>query len=411
MNEKTRKILKAVILLYTLLMVSVFAFSFIIGQNLHGDEQWHYRQVWFFLNGRWFLHGTITMIPGYHFIMFLLGYLFNTNLLSHIRIFSFFFSFLTVVIFYLMAEKTNEKNSVIKTVQYFVMPIIFPFFFLVYTDIFSMLFLFIALFCTLSKKYTAAGIWGIISLFSRQNNVIWLAFLFCIIYVMEFGYSFERKKIITHLKKRWIFLLGFLLIVLFVIFNKGFTLGDRGSHPIALHTGNVFLMLFLFFFLFLPLNVSNFKKIVIFLKENKTYFLYIAFFFVFYLLTYKNDHPYNNYTGIDDPFYFNLRTRLLVFSCSGLWQKVLYFIPAAYAALSIRVTKLSDKSFYLLWPFTVLYLAPSWLIEQRYYMLTYSFFILFKEEESPLVEYSTIVLYVLLTIFLFDGIVKWQFFL
>jgi len=107
-----------------------------------------------------------------------------------------------------------------------------------------------------------AGLIGIASIIVRQNNIIWLFFIFILIYALE-NNSFNKYSLKAHLKKSWIFLLGFLAFLIFAILNKGIAIGDKESHPLAsLHFSNIYFMLFLFFFLFLPLNLSNLKKII-----------------------------------------------------------------------------------------------------------------------------------------------------
>jgi alpha-1,2-glucosyltransferase len=186
--------------------------------------------------------------------------------------------------------------------------------------------------------------------------------------------------------------------------NKGFAVGDKGAHPaFSFHLGNIFFILFLFFFLFLPLNISNFKKIIKLVKKNKKIMVLILGVFL-YIIAFKNSHYYNAHT------YF-LRNRLLVYFTANVFRKVLFAIPIIYSVLSIIVTKLKKKSFYLLYPFALVYLLPSWLIEQRYYLIPFVLFMLFRKKQSKVVEYSTIILYVVSSLYLFYGVVNWWFFL
>jgi alpha-1,2-glucosyltransferase len=109
--------------------------------------------------------------------------------------------------------------------------------------------------------------------------------------------------------------------------------------------------------------------------------------YVFFLCTFKNDHEYNQPQGF-------IRNRILVFSAQGLWHKTLFFIPLALNLLSLSVARLQDPRYYLLYPFTVLYLLPSWLIEDRYCIIPVVFFLLFVKTRAKAVEYATPVLYV-----------------
>ena len=95
----------------------------------------------------------------------------------------------------------------------------------------------------------------------------------------------------------------------------------------------------------------------------------------------------------------------------GFLIKSLLFLPIAYSFLSLFVTEFKRKSFYLLYLFSFLFLLPSWLIEQRYYLIPFSLFILFKKEENKLVENLGIWLYVIFSLIIFYLIGSGKFFL
>jgi len=248
---------------------------------------------------------------------------------------------------------------------------------------------------------------GILSLFIRQNNIVWLAFMCVFIHFEKYNFEFSVKIFQKSIRDYWIFIIGFILFIIFLIINKGVAIGEKLMHPSFLfRTGNIFFMMFLFFFLFLPLNISNFQKIIQHIKKNKKFIIIIAIVFSIYMLTFVNDHPYNYYL----PRYF-IRNRILLYFNSTFVLKTLFFIPIAYSMFSISVTKLHRKSFYILYPTTLIFLLPSWLIEQRYYLIPFTLFILFKKEESKLVECLTITFYVLASAGIYLGMRNNFFFL
>jgi len=71
------------------------------------------------------------------------------------------------------------------------------------------------------------------------------------------------------------------------------------------------------------------------------------------------------------------------------WKLVL-FIPVALSVLALGVTRLQQRSFYWLYPFTLLSLIPFWLVEPRYYFVPYSLFILMQERRSPRLEWLAV---------------------
>jgi len=75
-------------------------------------------------------------------------------------------------------------------------------------------------------------------------------------------------------------------------------------------------------------------------------------------------------------------------------SKSLYFLPIAYSILSLCVTPLKSRSFYLLYPFTILFLIPLPLIEIRYEFIPLALFLLFKEPDSERITVFTLATYV-----------------
>jgi len=258
-----------------------------------------------------------------------------------------------------------------------------------------------------NQQYRLAGVVGFFSLFVRQNNIVWLGFMCAFICYEKYNVKFDLQTLKHYIKDCLAFIIGFAIFTVFIIVNKGIAVGDKGMHPAySLHLGNIFFMLFLFFFLFFPLNISNFSKITRFLKGNKNIGLLIMVVFLVYQFTFSNTHPFNQ-----EKYNFFLRNKILIYFSSTTLLKILFFIPVAYSLLSIKVTELSKKPFYLIYPFTILYLIPSWLIEQRYYLIPFTLFMLFKKEQTKLVTYSTITIYVLSSAILFYGIRMKRFFL
>ncbi len=161
-------------------------------------------------------------------------------------------------------------------------------------------------------------------------------------------------------------------------------------------------MLFIFFFLFLPLNIQNFQRIKNMIKTDKKFLLLIFLMFPIYFITFKL-HPYNY--GL-----FFLRNILLSYFQSDIF-KALFYLPIAYSILSIRVTCLLKKYYYFLYPLTLVYLIPSSFIEQRYYIIPYSLFILFKKSDNNFVEYVTVLWFFIISAIFFYLIRNRLFFL
>jgi hypothetical protein len=314
-------------------------------------------------------------------------------------------SFASVIVFYLIAWKVCSRPSIVKTLQYSFFPLFFPFFPLVYTDILAILMILLAFYCILWNKYTLSGLIALLSVLVRTNNIIWFAFLYMFIYIENYGYNL--KAFTKSIKLSWFYLIIFGLFGLFIFINRGVALTDKGMQPVGgLYSGNIFFLLFVWTFLFLPLNIANTPRILNLLKNAK-WILPAGFaIYLLYILTFQSNHPYNQ-TNLS---YF-LRNQLLVNVTHNWALKNIFFIPVAWSALSIGVTRLRQRNFYWLYPFTALSLLPIWLIEPRYSFVPISFFLLFKEEKSRRVEWVTIAIYVVIALLLLSPLRSELFFI
>jgi len=380
-----------------ILCITLFCYLQIKSEPAFVDEQFHHEQIVKFINEDYTMSPVITTIPGYHVVMTLLMKPFKTSSLSLMRFFNVCFSLGLILIFYLILKKMNEPLIINKTLTYYFLPIVFSLLFLLYTDILSILLVLIALYLALSKKYFFSGLVCILSILIRQNNIIWLGFIFFMIYLENKG------SVINHLHRTWTFILGLILFIIFMTLNGGVSMGDKLMHEGSLYLGNIYFVLFLFFIIFLPYNLSNFNKIVQLIKRKKLPVLVFTFLgFLVYIATFKITHPYN----FIEVF---LRNQLLLYFTSSLLLKSIFFIIITYTIFSLIVTRLKRKSYYLIYLFTFLYLFPSELIEQRYYLIPFTLFILFKDGE--LVGTKTIFVYAIVSLSLFFGIIARLFFL
>jgi len=393
---------------FVLFSLLVFAVAFILLKDVTWivDEASHYLYIQQLLSGDFTAPNRKIMIPGYHVAMAALAYVLNISSLPSIRFLTMVFTYLSIFVFLLLLLST--KNYAVspfnKALQYIFFPIFFIHLFLVYTDHFSLLLIFISLYFLFKQQYRLAGIMGIASCLIRQNNIIWMLFMVVYAHHEKHGFKFNLEILKSSIKDFWVFFLAFGIFWIVVFLNDGkVSMTDpKGAHPsFSLHFENIYFLLFTFFYLFLPLNIANCAKINDLIKKNKWVILGLLVLFLFYMLTFVNDNPNNsNPAGM---YYFVNNTILIIFTSSVL-LKVLFFIPIAYSVLSIAVTKLHQKSDYLLYPFTILFLMPSWMVSTRYHMIPLILFLLFRKESSKSVEYSTIALYMISAAVLFFGI-------
>ncbi|MCL5798121.1 MAG: Dol-P-Glc:Glc(2)Man(9)GlcNAc(2)-PP-Dol alpha-1,2-glucosyltransferase [Patescibacteria group bacterium] len=394
-----------VIVFFFLLLVFATAFRLVENYSEIIDEYYHFGQITRFLGHDFSLELGLSTLPGFHLLVAFILQLLGEKGLPWARFVTFMFNLLTIPVFYAAARKIEEKAAFVRTMQFAFLPIIFPYYPLVYTDIFSLLLVFCALFLALSKKYYLSGIVATLSIAVRQNNIIWLMFINLLTFISESGLKINVQTVRNHIKRSLTFILGALLFILFVLVNHGFATGAKSFQPVTfLNMGNLYFFLFSFSIIMLPQSLASFPKIVAFLRKEKKSILLIFIFFLLLLLSFQNSHPWNQYT------YF-LRNKILVAAASSPPLKLLYFIPIVYGFIMFFIVRLQKKEYYLLYPFIILYLLPSWLVEVRYLFIPFAMYLLFRKRLSDRVEKVTAAYFFTLSIVFFWGLVNWVFFL
>ena len=143
------------IILFLILSFSIFfyiiSFIRIKNQILIVDEGNHTDQITRFVHGEFLFNSFLMTIPGYHFVMAVFVKMFKAESLSDIRLIALFLNILILPVYYLCARQIGHSNPLFKTLQFAYFPIIYPFYFLIYTDIFSLLLILAAFFFILRK--------------------------------------------------------------------------------------------------------------------------------------------------------------------------------------------------------------------------------------------------------------------
>ena len=96
----------------------------------YGDEHWaHMPHILQFAHGNFSLEQNILpMIPGYHTVMAALSRLTGMESQAHLRLLSLLISLPSVYFFYHCAKSIKPAIAGVTTLQYFLLPILFPFF-------------------------------------------------------------------------------------------------------------------------------------------------------------------------------------------------------------------------------------------------------------------------------------------
>lgn len=399
-------------------LTGLCALLYLSQRGFVADEWIHARQIVTLARGQLEIVKKLTMFPGYHVVLALLAWLTGAQGPTALRMLSALVSLPVIPIFYLIVRQLAPRFAAVATLQFAFLPILFPFFFLLYTDAFSLLLVLFSVLLMLRHRRNAAAAVAILAVLVRQTNILCLAFVLGLAYLEDHGLALSREKLVSFLCQHLVFVLGLAGFAVFIIVNGGIAVGDKSAHPLKLSLGNVYLFLFLYFFLSLPVHLVALKSALAGLGDKRVLGMSLLLYGVF-MFTFVNDHPYNQFHAEafqssaakwveHTPF---LRNELLHLATENALTKTLFFLPVLLSCLVLLKTKLVQSRFWLVYPLLLLLLAPSWLIEQRYCLVPLALLLLARERRSPALEYATVALGFAGSVYFAYGIDQYLFFL
>jgi len=364
------------------------------------DEANHLGQIQRYLAGNYVT--TSTASGGFHALAAMFARLSADSEEETIRLFVVLVSAATILSFRSLVQSFAPQAESMRTLQFALFPLLFPFWFLIYTDVLALLLLLLAVGALRWDRFPVSGILMMLSMAVRQSYVVWLALLGVWTAVTN------ADAPLGQLVKRGLsFGIAAILFVLFVVVNDGVAIGDRDSHPdMQFHIENLLFMLVCFFLTFLPLITSKIPQIA---RLHPALLLAVSVSSVALLFgTFQVDHPYNDNVVTEDIF---LRNVLLQAMTSSTLARVTASAAITFAVLSLCVIRLRQPIHYLIYPFAALSVLPVWLIEQRYYLPAFALFMVFRESASPGIERAILAINGVAALYLFAGIVEGRFFL
>lgn len=401
---------RGTVLILVVLIAAVFGYIIItMNSNLHADEGFHAGQIWLFYDGQDKLAGNITVPPTYHYIIgkivqFTGGY--HDNLL---RLISLTIALLTIPIVYFVARFYNQSDAWLKTLQIYFTPLIFPYFFVLYTDIWSLGFVALTLLLTLQKRYFWAGFAGCLAILIRQDNIAWVGLIYlyaCFESIIKIDKKNVLQLVVNALTKGAIFNLVFIGFLAFVYVNGGVAIGDAEAHKMsAFNLSNFHVFLICCWILFLPTHIVQIPKILPLLRKPIVILLLMVGFFT-YVGTLKNTHPYN--TIMYDYFVHNGLIHLLV---DFPLIKVFSYVLAAWTFLSLLTIELPDWRWRWLIFIAPLAAISHPLIEPRYYIPAFFLIHILRPTLPQKIEFFTLALYIMVSAYILYATTKEMIFL
>jgi alpha-1,2-glucosyltransferase len=384
-GEATRAAAAAAVVL----VAAVGAYRALRPLQRYSDEIHHYKQIRGFCEGDYRANPRVTTIPGYHALSALVGRATGDCSLQQMRLVNAVIGVLSVAAFFAAVRAAGAAVPVARTLQYFFLPILLPYHFLVYADSISLLANLATLALLLRARFLLAGLVGSLAILVRQTNVVWLALVCLVAYLDAAEVRSAPHPLTAWLRRSWTALLGLAGFALFVLWNGGVAVGGRGAFAAGFHTGNVFLFLALYFVLFLPANAAALRRRARRLADPRLLAL-LALAYVLFLTTFRVDHPFNKFEGF-------LRNEMLSVVVSSLLYKHVFFAFAAGGLIALFLTRLRRPSLYLIYPLALATLLPLRLIEHRYGLPAFVLLLVCREDDPAPVEYGGVALLALLS--------------
>jgi len=358
------------------------------------DEVAHYVHINRFDHGDFRIAWDIlTVLPGYHALSAAVLWATDQRMLAAARLLNAVYGLLAIGAFHWMRKVSVGKADAAATLQFALLPILFPYDFMVYTDVLSLAFVLAAGAATLARRDIISGVLMIGALCIRQTNVIWLPLYAWLALSRDETFVSSLR---LALARTWPYALGVGLFLIYWIWNGSVSLSKEQTtmHPdFSFHIGNLYFTLFLCALLF-PLQVLDGLKPFVRNVRARPWLLSVPIvaFGVFWL-GFRVDHPFNQ---ADEPW--TVHNHLLQWVVSAGWSKAAFGLIAVAAGCGLSGSRLHPRSAWMLYPLTFVALASSWMIEHRYALVPITFWLVFRERQNEKIETATTALWAVLAV-------------
>lgn len=379
-----------------------------LGAPLRGDEPYHFAQVHLFRIGDLrILDRYLTTIPGFHAVVAGVMAACGLDSPGAARAINAGFGLLAAAGFHALRRRLWPGTETIATAQFLALPILSPLFFLVYTDVLALALILWATIAALAGRHVLAALALVALVLVRQNDVVWAAFIAALgawPVLREQG----DRDITRQLLACWPYLVPIAVFCGFWAWNGSISLSREQAafHPLTLSLGNPCFALLLAAVL-LPLQVSaGLGRFVRALRARPWLLALPLAGLALYAFGFHADNPYNAAM----PHHLPRNALLLKLDADPAWRFAAG-IAMMLAACGLGTVTLRPRAGVLLYPFAALFLAASWLIEQRYAIVPLVLWLAFREQRGRVTELATLALWLLLAVWLILGVLGDRFFL
>jgi alpha-1,2-glucosyltransferase len=371
------------------------------------DELYHFAQIELFRHGEWrVLERYLTTIPGYNVAVAAALAATGLDSLGAARTVTALFGLLAAAAFHAIRSETEPGTETIATAQLLVLPVLAPFFFLVYTDVLALALILGATLATLRARHAASALLLTLAVLVRQSDVVWAAFL-ALLATWPVLRSRRREDIAASIRIALPYLAPIAAFAAFWAWNGSISLSHEQAalHPeFSFHVGNVTVALVVAGVLF-PLQAwagaADYRAA--FARRKWLRFTpHLVFLLV--LLGFAADNPYN--AALPHYFVHNAIVQALADRNLRLDGAVL----AVTGFVGLAWTPLAPAAARWLFPIAAFALAAEWLVETRYLIVPFALWLAFRRHRSRAVERATLALWAALAVLLIAGTISGRWF-
>lgn len=393
------------------------------------DEIFHIPQAQRYCTGNWtFYDKKITTPPGLYLFSYLRIWLrdkvmfhkpdltCDTIDLRRTNHLMAIFNFITIVLIHLTSNPnlkrqvgfkqrichTLEISTIIdlaklllSSLAMILLPPLFFFNSLYYTDAGSILFTLLAYLFSENDHHLMASLFGFVSVLFRQTNIVWIFYTACLVVLrtiedeqsqlsIDATYVDLLRQTLGRLIRRCTpYGIVGISFIIFVVINQGIVLGDKEAHQMRLHWAQLlyFLVFCSIFGAVWMFQLRVVRRFLYFLIRNPATAVLASGLIISMISCGRYAHPYlladnrhitfyiwRRILGRHNSYIPYLLTPIYLFSCLGVWH---------------HLRKNGGKRALLYMICTMLVTVPNGLLELRYFIIPYTFLRLSTETSLP----------------------------
>lgn len=373
------------------------------------DEPFHYLQIAHFLQGKLSInvvpgkdYGFLAMIPGYHAVVAVLCKIVGAQMPDAVRWISFLLSLLSLIPAWLLARRFAPNTAPLRTAQFFFLPVLYPFFFIIYSDVFAMMVLLLALLACVRGRHVVAGVVSALGVLTRQSQVVFAPVLFVITMLEHIRNGGTLATFLRSPRRWWPFVLAPLtLIVFYFLNNRRLTFSGPDQDVPHLNVGNLLCALTTVGTLFFPTAVARWSEIGAYILRRPLVAMGLALACLLAAWTWIPGDD-RNYIAVSP---FLLRNHLIAWLLGDPVNRTVMGLVAVFGALLVLAPPRTEADasttmaiagahprsladhplpLALLW---LMSLVSVELVEPRYHLPALVFFLLTRRETRPLTEF------------------------